>query len=193
MLLGRSRVFTNQAAAMTLRLDQLLNALDGFAERIPLEDLLSRLSDLDLQLPDVAACLRFGESTYQRNPLRLGLAYHALVLCWRNGQRSPIHDHRGSSCAVRVLEGVATETQFERSANGLIYPTFSRELPAGSILGSQDADIHQMSNLQPAGANLVTLHVYSPPLLVMSKYSLIDPWVTEFIDPVHEFASGAGI
>ena len=144
---------------MALRLDEFMNLLDGYAARVPLAALIARLGELEIQLPDVAACVRFGQSTYQRNPLRLGSAYHALVLCWRNGQRSPIHDHRGSSCAVRVLEGVATETQFERSANGLIYPTCSRELREGSILGSQDADIHQMSNLQGAGANLITLHV----------------------------------
>ncbi len=178
---------------MAVSLDELLNILDAYTQRVPLQDLVSLLHDLQVQLEDVAACVRFGEATYQRNPLRLRTTYHALVLCWRNGQRSPIHDHRGSSCAVRVLHGVATETQFERSGNGLIYPTFSRELPEGSICGSQDADIHQMSNLQAGGVALVTLHLYSPPLLVMGKYSLVDPWVTEFIDPVYEFAAGAGI
>jgi cysteine dioxygenase len=186
-------LFAVQAAVMALTVREFLDVMDGYAARVPLAELLSRLAELDVELQEVAGCVRFGECNYQRNPLHLGNAYHALVLCWRNGQRSPIHDHRGSSCAVRVLAGVATETQFERSANGLIYPTFSRELHEGSVIGSQDADIHQMSNLQPGGADLVTLHVYSPPLLVMSKYSLVDPWVTDFVDPVLEFASGAGI
>jgi cysteine dioxygenase len=181
------------AASMALGLNEFLDALDGYQQAIPLDDLLARLGDVRVRLEDVAECLRFGQATYQRNPLRLRPHYHALVLCWLNAQRSPIHDHRGSSCAVRVLHGVATETQFERSASGLIYPTFSRELPEGTLCGSQDADIHQMSNLQAAGATLVTLHIYSPPLLVMGKYSLIDPWVTEFVDPVYEFAGGGGI
>jgi cysteine dioxygenase len=178
---------------MSLQIVMLLELLDRYTQRVPLGQLIEWLNELEIDLEDVRDSIRFGESTYQRNPLRLGTAYHALVLCWRNGQRSPIHDHRGSSCAVRVLDGVATETQFERSGNGLIFPTFSRELPLGSVCGSEDADIHQMSNLQPGEANLVTLHVYSPPLLVMGKYSLTEPWVTEFIDPVHEFAAGGGI
>jgi cysteine dioxygenase len=178
---------------MALELAQLLDRLDSFDERVPLDELTRWLDELEIELQQVLTCVRFGEATYQRNPLRLGTAYHALILCWRNGQRSPIHDHRGSSCAVRVLSGIATETQFERSPNGLIYPTFSRELPEGSVCGSQDADIHQMSNLQPGDAPLVTLHIYSPPLLVMNKYSLTDPWVSEFVDPVYEFAAGGGI
>jgi hypothetical protein len=50
-----------------------------------------------------------------------------------------------------------------------------------------------MSNLQADGRDLVTLHVYSPPLVVMRKYSLTDSSIAEFVDPVREFAQGAGI
>ena len=49
------------------------------------------------------------------------------------------------------------------------------------------------SNLQSANADLVTLHIYSPPLLVMGQYSLIDPTVHEFKDEVYAFTEGAGI
>lgn len=44
-----------------------------------------------------------------------------------------------------------------------------------------------------AGQDLVTLHIYSPPLLVMGTYSLTDDRVGEFVPPVHEFTHGAGI
>src|SRR5688500_12582187 len=104
---------------MSLRLPELLDRLDAFAELVPLQYLTRWLDQLHLDLDEVQSCLRFASGTYQRNPLRFGTGYHALVLCWRNGQRSPIHDHRGSSCAVRVLSGVATETHFECGPNGL--------------------------------------------------------------------------
>jgi cysteine dioxygenase len=171
----------------------LIEALDGFSERIPLADLTQLLHELVIDLSDIHAALGFGRETYQRNLLHAGPAYHALVLCWRAGQRSPIHDHRGSSCGMRVIQGVATETTFAQTREGLVYATGSRALAAGSICGSQDADIHQMSNLQPPGRDLVTLHVYSPPLLIMGKYSLTEPLVSEFADPVVEFALGGGI
>ena len=58
----------------------------------------------------------------------------------------------------------------------------------------QDADVHQISNLQPEGTDLVTLHIYSPPLFRMNMYSLVDAKVVQFFDPVNEeFLSGAGI
>ncbi len=178
---------------MASTLGELFVWLDQFSERAPLDDLTAALADLDVAAGDLADFVRFGRTAYQRNLVRSGPAYHALVLCWRSGRRSPIHDHPGSSCAVRVIDGVATETIFARAAAGLIYPTRTRELPTRAVLGSQDDDIHQMSNLQPAGRDLITLHVYSPPLVVMRKYSLTDPGVTEFVDPVWEYAHGAGI
>jgi cysteine dioxygenase len=123
-----------------------------------------------------------------------GPTYQALVLCWRNGQRSPIHDHQGSSCAVKVLRGLALETIFQRAANGMIYADYSRELGEGSITASQDADIHQISNLQPDSHDLVTLHIYSPPLLCMNTYSLLDATVAQFYDPINDdFRDGGGI
>jgi hypothetical protein len=47
--------------------------------------------------------------------------------------------------------------------------------------------------LQSGGTDLVTLHLHSPPLLVMGQYSLLDSAVSEFSDEVHAFAEGAGI
>ena len=71
---------------------------------------------------------------------------------------------------------------FDRAPNGLIVPTLTRRLEEGSVTASQDDDVHQMSNLQPAGADLVTLHLYSPPLLCMNTYSLVNAEVTRFLD-----------
>jgi DMSO/TMAO reductase YedYZ molybdopterin-dependent catalytic subunit len=100
-------------------------------------------------------------------------------MCWKNGQRSPIHDHATSGCVVRILRGTATETRFEFAPNGQVKAVGSRDLPAGSICATQDADLHQISNLQAGGADLVTLHIYTPPLLRMGAYSLTDGRVTE--------------
>ena len=176
-----------------LSLSAFLSALDTYAERVPLDELTAMLRRLDIGLEDVRPCVRFGDERYQRNLLRAGPAYHALILCWRNGQRSPIHDHRGSSCGVRVLQGTMTETVFQFSANGMIVPTTTSELVEGGVCGSQDSDMHQVSNLQPGDQDLVTLHVYSPPLHVMGTYSLTDGSVGEFADPIFEFCHGDGI
>ena len=84
---------------------ELLQALDAYGSRIPLDRLAAHLEATSLCFEDVKAQAVFGDRTYRRNLLHTGPAYQALILCWKNGQRSPIHDHRGSSCGVRVLRG----------------------------------------------------------------------------------------
>src|SRR5262245_5078689 len=172
----------------------VLEELDHYTSRIPLAELESWLHRTKVTLDDVRPFLRFDPAHYVRNLMYAGPSYQALVLCWHSGQRSPIHDHRGSSCAVKVLAGVATETTFARAANGMIYATGSRQLVAGHTCATQDSDVHQISNLQPDRHDLVSLHIYSPPLYRMNMYSLEEAKVRQFFDPVNEeFVSGAGI
>jgi cysteine dioxygenase len=177
---------------MARNLDELICYLDGLTGRAPLGKLVTELDELDVDCAEVARFIRFSNQGYTRNLVRAGPWYNLLVLCWKNGQRSPIHDHAASSCGVRVLRGTLTETHFEFAANGLVKATFSRELEPGGVCGTQDDDLHQVSNLQAGDADLVTLHVYSPPLLHMGTYSLTDR--TRGTEPMFlEFSDAAGI
>lgn len=176
--------------------EPLFRPLDDYqaSDRLPLEVLLRWLRAHPLTLDDVAGALHFAADRYVRNLLHAGPNYQALVLCWRNGQRSPIHNHRGSNCGVRVVSGIATETSFRRAPNGMLVPVVTRELPAGHLCASADDDVHQVSNLQADDADLVTLHLYSPPLLRMEVFSLDTPLVRLWDDPVNtRFALGEGI
>lgn len=157
---------------MSRHLDDLFASLDKLEGRAPLPQLTAALARCDIALEDVARQVRFSERGYQRIPLCSGDWYQAWVMCWRSGQRSPIHDHKGSSCAVRVLHGTLTETLFEFAPNGHVKASFSRDLLPGQVIAGEDTDLHQVSNLQAGDANLVTLHVYSPPLVYMGTYDL---------------------
>ena len=96
-------------------------------------------------------------------------------------------------CGVRVLEGRLTETRFEVSPCGALKATGSVDMECGEVMVSQDADIHQVSNLQAEGENLVTLHIYAPPLLRMATYSIVDRHVGEFRRVATEQGEGSGI
>ncbi len=174
------------------RLRALFAELDGHSGRIPVGVLEPALRELRVRPEELAAFSFFDGYRYRRNELRSTPAYEALLICWRAGQRSPIHDHQSSGCAYRVLRGTATETVFARSATGLVYPTHTRDQPIGFVGTNQDDDIHQVSNLQERD-DLITLHIYSPPLLVISTYSLTDPRMGPFVAPPVELEAGAGI
>ncbi|WP_158253607.1 cysteine dioxygenase [Chromobacterium alticapitis] len=126
---------------------------------------------LRLSPSELAPFRLFDEDQYRRNRIHLNEHCELLLLCWQAGQRSKIHNHKGSLCGVRVLEGVATETVFERTPAGLAAPRETRELAVGSLAINADTDIHQVANLQTNGRPLVTLHLYSPPLRAMEAFS----------------------
>jgi cysteine dioxygenase len=173
---------------MSHSLQPLFRYLDGLREQAGLAELAAVVESLALGGDDLAEFVRFSDRAYARNLVRAGPWYMALVLCWKNGQRSPIHDHAGSNCCVRVLRGALTETRFEFAPNGQVRAGGSHDYPPGAILTSADLDLHQVSNLQAGDAPLVTLHVYSPPLLGMGTYTLNDrtrgfePMLVEFSD-----------
>src|SRR5262249_27203951 len=143
-----------EASPMLAKLESLINYLDGLPGRPPLDELARRLRLLTAGRGDLARWVRFGEKSYQRNLIRAGAHYHLWLLCCRNGQRSPIHDHTGSACAVRVVAGTATVTLFERAPNGLVKAVSSCDYAPGEVLLSADDDLHQVSNLQAGDAEL---------------------------------------
>jgi cysteine dioxygenase len=100
--------------------------------------------------------------------------FECLLLCWKPGQRSPIHDHASSICAVYTLEGVLSADNYRKMSNGHIRADYSEDLKPGSVLTIQTTEIHQVSNLQD-DANLLSLHFYLGPLENSYLYSVSQP------------------
>ena len=183
----------NAKTIQNAKLVRLVEYLDSLTDRAPLAALEQKLTSLDINLSDVREFVQFNEVSYRRNLVVSGDWYHLLVLCWRSGQRSPIHDHAQSTCGLKVLSGVATETKFAPTPSGLIKAVSSSDAHSGEVCVSQDSDMHQVSNLQVKGNDLVTLHIYSPPLLKMRTYSLTDSTVGVYVPEIIEHVHGSGI
>src|SRR4051794_6578370 len=90
-------------------LADLFDYLDSCTGPVDLERLVAQLGDLRITREDVEDYVQFNETNYRRNQIRLGQWYEALVICWGPGHKSYIHDHQGSSCCFRVIEGTAKE------------------------------------------------------------------------------------
>lgn len=164
-------------------LARLVESLAAYSTQIPIDELRQILATSPLVLDDVAAYMHFTDDKYARNSIFRNDYFEMLCLCWRSGQRSPIHDHQGSNCCVRVLQGTLTSTDFELVPSGYIKALRSEDLDPSSVAGLESADIHQMSNLQAAGLDVVTLHVYTYPQATINVYNLIDNKVTPLTFP----------
>lgn len=162
-------------------INQLVDWLQTFDERIDLDKLKSRLDDESISADLLADHIHFSDERYSRNLLAYGPQFYALVLCWKPGQASPIHDHKGASCGVRVIEGTATETSF-RWQDELLVENSVTIMQAGEVCGSFDDDIHEIRN--NGETNLVTLHIYSPYLDNINLYDRDTGAITVFSDPM---------
>ncbi len=149
---------------------QLLRALDHYGGPVPLPIIVELLKQTNLFIQDMGPYGVFREDRYSRNLIRESPHYEVYCMCWRSGQRSRIHDHEGSHCGLRVLDGIMTNIDFEKVAEGLARPVRTIIAYPGTIDGRIENDIHQVANLQPIGEDLMTLHVYSPPLRHMKVY-----------------------
>ena len=155
-------------------LEPLFAYLDKLTDRAPLAELKAVVEGLSVGPEDLAPHLHFSEDYYTHNLVQAGEWYSVMAICWKNGQRSPIHNHTGSTCVIRVLRGTMTETHFNFAPNGQVKALDSQDHEPGSVSGGFNAFLHQVSNLQAGDADLVTLHIYSPPLVRMETFSLTD-------------------
>lgn len=148
--------------------------------RIPSADLkMDKLYDLAnrLDLADalVHSHIFFDESSYARNLLCRTPRFDLLVLCWRPGQVTTIHDHADSLNVTRVYRGTLTSRSFEvvdRPEPGRCQIRQSQEetLQPGNLALVDFAEIHQLANTSEE--DLVTVHVYARPLKDINVYDL---------------------
>jgi cysteine dioxygenase len=152
--------------------------------------LIQLLQRVILKNQDLARYSSFREDRYSRNIVVRDRSFEVLVICWKSGQRSLIHDHGKSLGAVKVLRGILTESLFTRSPNGMIKPTMSADYRSGDVQIEEQSTIHQVSNLQPAPCDAISLHIYLPPLSNMNIYRLHDVYAGFESAELHNYGSG---
>jgi len=156
---------------------------------MPLPQFAGLALRLELDDPLIGAHVRFDDAHYARNLLCRTPQFELLVLCWRPGQASTIHDHAGSLNITRVYRGALVQRKFLRRDGGSGATALDQvergDLPGGPVeqveeevfggAGAAMVDrggIHQLRN--DSDDSLVTVHLYAPPLTDIVVYSLTE-------------------
>tara|TARA_B100001079_G_scaffold271360_1_gene288532 strand:- start:1852 stop:2394 length:543 start_codon:yes stop_codon:yes gene_type:complete len=149
-------------------ISELVIWLDSLDRRPGLDELESKLISMEVNIPVLKECIGYAEDGYQRNVIKKTEHYELVAICWTAGQLTPIHDHVGSDCAFKIIDGVSTETTYQLNDQGLAYPVGVREYLPGEICAADEPDIHRISN--NSDNELINLHVYTPPLHAYNVY-----------------------
>jgi len=138
---------------------------------------------LDLSDDLVDTHTHFVDAAYARNLVCRTQSFELIVMCWRPGHESTIHDHAGSLSAITVHRGTLTSRIFVPSegvafGNGPVALDHTDKIrPGQGWTGVDRTGIHQLANTT-AAEELVTVHCYSPPLTALNVYQVDTPEVT---------------
>lgn len=114
----------------------------------------------------------FDKYRYTRNLIDDGNGkYNLILLCWNVNQQSPIHDHSGSHCILKVMQGELLETRYDwPSCSSEMRKTIETKLlldEAGYM--SDKIGLHSISNCS-SDIPAVSLHLYSPPIEICQTF-----------------------
>lgn len=141
-------------------LDQLNASLIQFFNREPSSKLNSQKDLLESPLSDDwTGFINFREDHYHRERIYHHPQFDILILSWKKGQKTPIHDHPAQGCLFKVLMGELQEESYHRDSDGPIIHSQTEILQVNTvnyIEGTQR--LHSIEALSDS----VSLHIYSP-------------------------------
>lgn len=106
---------------------------------------------------------------YNRKLLFKNNEVELLVMNWSELECAP-HDHGHSHGWIQVISGTSVNSVYEVNGNGLPTELFNEYHHKGSCFYAPKKGIHKMQASEQT--DLVTLHIYSPPITGMIVYDL---------------------
>lgn len=154
-----------------LNLMQLVTTLQNLMKNgkkgADLEKVREALESYDTDLGEYKRYEYFDKSVpYTRNLIASNdTTFNLILLCWTPGFYSPVHDHDGSECFFRMIDGEVTEVSYEWPDGDKSQPlkeTCTTTVSAGEVSHVNDSQgLHKVGNMSDKGA--VTMHCYIPP------------------------------
>ncbi|HSH04964.1 MAG TPA: cysteine dioxygenase family protein [Anaerolineae bacterium] len=157
------------------------------------QDFISLVHHLQLNHLQFRPYHSWSQDYYTRNLVARTDEYELLVLCWDEGQVTPIHNHQEQDCWMYLLEGQIMEKQYhvfdetgqelhlEQVDQAILTNQQAISIKEGShtILNpgqaayiNDDIALHALHNIHPGRS--VTLHLYAKPINECYVYSQAD-------------------
>ena len=105
----------------------------------------------------------WSESTYTRNCIFENERFELILICWQSSHKTPIHDHGGEECWVKVIDGEFKETVYKSNEVSEVNILKTNLFKVGDISYMIDfMGCHQLKNLSSHRA--LSLHLYAKPI-----------------------------
>lgn len=133
-------------------------------------DLKDALLQIDMKFDDLAQLPEPSEGKpYNRKLLYKNDKVELLVMNWSQLECAP-HDHGNSHGWIQVISGTSINSVYEVNGNSLPKELFYQYHHEGQYFYAPKKAVHKMKALN--NTDMVTLHLYSPPITGMMVYDL---------------------
>ena len=151
---------TNEENSSTIQsLNEVITALSE-EERTRYSDIMN---SIDIPIHDFKPFASWSQECYTRNCIVDTEEFELILLCWEKGQVTPIHDHGGEECWVRIIQGEFKETIYQLDANKEMQAIRSTQSKAGNTTYMVDfMGCHRLENL--SNSRSISLHLYAKPI-----------------------------
>lgn len=148
---------------------------DSLETLLTLDDLITALLEEDkttynhliqtisLMSKDFDEYTSWSKDCYTRNCVVNNEKFELILICWGAGQMTPIHDHGGEECWVKVLEGELEEVIYKKNKNDDLVAVRSSISKANQVTYMKDfMGFHSLQNVSESRS--LTLHLYAKPI-----------------------------
>lgn len=140
-------------------LDELITALSE-EERTKYNQIIRSITLSPDAFKDYSS---WSNDCYTRNCIVDNEKYELILICWCEGHRTPIHDHGGEECWVKVIDGEFKETIYKKDEEGELKSVRSSiSKPNGVTYMKDFMGFHRLENL--SNKRSMTLHLYAKPI-----------------------------
>lgn len=136
-------------------LEELFQYLENKLEETKLIDLIEEANEYCGD--DWKEYIKFSDVGYQRKLVFRGKNVEILILSWKKGQRSKVHDHPKNGCILKVLKGILKEQRYCKEKLDVMEKTMVKKGDISYIDNSKC--YHDVEGVEDS----VSLHIYSPP------------------------------
>ena len=140
-------------------MDELINELKELSvNNFPNDKVYDLLENSHLASEDIEDYIQFSEEKYTRHLIYKDDNFELLLMCWKSGQKAPIHGHEGEKCFMRVEKGALQFTNYN------LVSTDPLKLTKIESLKGEVENIYNEDS--------ITFHIYAKPYSACDVYDI---------------------
>jgi cysteine dioxygenase len=142
-------------------------SLDDLISVLSKEEDYSKFGDIiqatNLPLNTYLDCCSWSKDIYTRNCIFENEKFELILICWEANQSTPIHDHGGEECWVKIVDGSFKETIYKWDQNNKLVDIKSIISTTNDVTYMVDfMGFHRLENLSDKRS--LSLHLYAKPI-----------------------------